>query len=241
MLNCLQQKKSELRNPRIKKTAIWNYIKQELIKQGIKHFDEAMIERKFRNMKSTFKTIKDNKKGSRTGRGTVKWEYFEAMEEIFSEDKTINIGHTLSSFPACTSITPTQPLETNNVCHTLSSIRGTTACTNITPTEPLEHQSSDLLLQPSFNKENECHLMSKQPLTTTNIPSTYIPTPNSSGIRMKKPEKAQRSKQLYGLRKKQLDIEELRTKELQILRKAIEEHNQIQKERNEIMKGLLKK
>lgn len=57
---------------------------------------------------------------------------------------------------------------------------------------------------------------------------------------MKKQEKAQRSKQLYGLRKKQLDIEELRTKELQILRKAIEEHNQIQKERNEIMKSFYK-
>lgn len=47
-----------------------------------------------RNMKKTYRTIKDNQK--LTGRGRITWEYFETFEDMFFYDKTINTGPTLS-------------------------------------------------------------------------------------------------------------------------------------------------
>jgi len=39
------------------------------------------------------------KKMNISGHGTIKWEYFEAFQEIFASDKTINVGSTISSTP----------------------------------------------------------------------------------------------------------------------------------------------
>lgn len=50
-----------------------------------------------RNLKHTYKNIKDNNKKTSTGRGRINWEWFDIMEDIFREDKTINIGATISS------------------------------------------------------------------------------------------------------------------------------------------------
>jgi len=50
-----------------------------------------------RNLKHTYKTIKDNNKKTSTGRGRIGWEWYNDMENIFREDRTINIGPTLAS------------------------------------------------------------------------------------------------------------------------------------------------
>ncbi|XP_024891590.1 uncharacterized protein LOC112467274 [Temnothorax curvispinosus] len=54
-----------------------------------------ILDRKMRNMKKTYRTIKDNQKSS--SRGRITWEFFETFENIFFDDKTMNIGPTLSS------------------------------------------------------------------------------------------------------------------------------------------------
>lgn len=50
-----------------------------------------------RNLKQTYKHIKDNNKKTSTGRGRISWEWYESMEDIYKDDRTINIGATLSS------------------------------------------------------------------------------------------------------------------------------------------------
>lgn len=50
-----------------------------------------------RNMKKTYRTIKDNNKKTSTGKGRISWEYFDVFEEIFEDDRTVNIGSSLSS------------------------------------------------------------------------------------------------------------------------------------------------
>ena len=50
------------------------------------------------NMKKTYRTIKDNNNKTTTGRGRVNWKYFNAFENIFTEDKTINFVPTISSY-----------------------------------------------------------------------------------------------------------------------------------------------
>jgi hypothetical protein len=54
-----------------------------------------------------------------------------------------------------------------------------------------------------------------------------------------KAKKATNVRNLYGLRKRLIDIEEKRVEEVKQLKVAIQESNAIQKERNEILKQLL--
>lgn len=61
--------------------------------------DAAALDRKMRNMKNTYKTIVDNNRKKKTGRGTIQWEYFSRFKEIFANDKTVNPEFLVSSFP----------------------------------------------------------------------------------------------------------------------------------------------
>lgn len=71
---------------------------------------------------------------------------------------------------------------------------------------------------------------------------SYSPVPDSLS---KQPptknlkEKATKSKVLYNLRKKMLECEEKRVEAINKLSEKIEEHNEIQRERNDILKRLI--
>lgn len=67
------------------------------MQKGYKNITEDYLDRKMRNMKKTYRTIKDNNKKTSTGKGRINWEYFDVFEEIFEEDRTVNIGSSLSS------------------------------------------------------------------------------------------------------------------------------------------------
>lgn len=67
-----------------------------MLEQGY-NVNEDILDRKMRNMKKSYRTIKDNNKKSSTGRGRVHWEYYDTFEDIFRNDATINHGPTLSS------------------------------------------------------------------------------------------------------------------------------------------------
>ncbi|XP_071057001.1 uncharacterized protein [Onthophagus taurus] len=92
-----EKRKDMFRNPKIKKKKLWEEIRREMLKQGYK-VDGTTLDRKLRNMKGTYKGIIDNNKKRSTGRGHISWEYYNRFNEIFTEDKTINIDCTVSSF-----------------------------------------------------------------------------------------------------------------------------------------------
>lgn len=96
LLQSYSDRKNQFQDPKIKKK----------MSQIVKEFEikgyyvlEDILDRKMRNLKQTYKNIKDNNKKASAGRGRISWEWFDIMEKIFREDKTINInkGATLSS------------------------------------------------------------------------------------------------------------------------------------------------
>lgn len=95
-LDEFQKRIQKFRNPSIKKKTFWREISKAMNSKGY-NVNADTLDRKMRNMKATFTKIKDNNKKSKTGRGRVNWEYFERFNEIFAEDKTINISNVITS------------------------------------------------------------------------------------------------------------------------------------------------
>ncbi|CAG9771337.1 unnamed protein product [Ceutorhynchus assimilis] len=94
LLNLYKEKNEQFRNSKIKNKDIWSKILKEFQNKGyIVTID--LLDRKFRNMKKTYKDNKDKKKT--TGESSITWEYFEIMDEIFFNDKTMNPTTTISS------------------------------------------------------------------------------------------------------------------------------------------------
>lgn len=97
LLELYKERKKNFRDPKTKKRNLWTEIVNEMDKNGYKNLTEDILDRKLRNLKKTFRTIKDNNRKSSTGRGRITWEYYDIFEEIFSDDRTINFGPTISS------------------------------------------------------------------------------------------------------------------------------------------------
>ncbi|KYN17327.1 hypothetical protein ALC57_10387 [Trachymyrmex cornetzi] len=73
-------------------------ILQIMKENGYSDLNEDLLDRKIRNMKKSYKNIKDNiNKKTSTGRGRISWEYFDTFEDIFANDMTINYSSILSS------------------------------------------------------------------------------------------------------------------------------------------------
>ncbi|XP_036142650.1 uncharacterized protein LOC105830042 isoform X2 [Monomorium pharaonis] len=64
------ERKNAFQNPKIKKKTIWEEIQKDLTSVGYNIYTE-ILDRKMRNMKHSFKTIKDNNKKSSTGHGRI--------------------------------------------------------------------------------------------------------------------------------------------------------------------------
>ncbi|CAH1117577.1 unnamed protein product [Phaedon cochleariae] len=73
---------------------VWEKISTALKETGISH-DAGRCEVKWKNLLRTYKSIKDTKK--KTGRGTVKFLYFDRLDGILSERPVMNCTHTFSS------------------------------------------------------------------------------------------------------------------------------------------------
>lgn len=142
--------KDEFRNPKCKKRSLWTEIKKTFIKNGYS-VSEEFLDRKFRNMKKTYKVIKDNNKKSATGRGTVNWEYYDTFEDIFLNDKTVNVGITLSSLSETslesptTSIAPSENIQIPQVDATNLTALGTSKKGK--GTKLLEHRKKKLEIE----------------------------------------------------------------------------------------------
>ncbi|KAF5271236.1 hypothetical protein FQR65_LT17677 [Abscondita terminalis] len=211
LLECLQERKKMLRDLKVMKTTIWKEIAQAMCKNNFPAND-SMVERKFRNMKNTHKAIKDNKHKKSTGGGQVTWEYYPAMESLFADDKTMNVGHTIASLPS-------------NITELHLSVPSPSTVTTQSQCVPVPSLPSTSTQSTSYTQ-----ISGSTPLTPV---QEALPIPMSSSMPLKK-EKAKRGQQLHGLRKKQLEIEEKRLAEIKELKEAINKINEIQKERNEL-------
>lgn len=116
-----QERKAAFRDPKVKKKKLWSDICEKFAEKGYKYLTEDQLDRKLRNMKKTFRTIKDNNKKTSTGKGCISWEYFDLFEEIFEDDRTINTGPMLSSLSDSRENVVQQDFYTEENTNSLSS------------------------------------------------------------------------------------------------------------------------
>ncbi|XP_017468850.1 PREDICTED: uncharacterized protein LOC108360900 [Rhagoletis zephyria] len=123
------ERKDKFRDPKIKKKTLWSEMARVMNLAGY-NVDEDILDRKIRNMKKTYKSIKDNNSKNSTGRGRVTWEYFDAFEEIFASDRTVNCGPVLSSMA----------ISDVDVSLKSSALSSTTSCIPSSPLSPDENE-----------------------------------------------------------------------------------------------------
>jgi len=70
-LESYAERKEKFRDPKIKKKALWREIVQIMKQHGYMNIDEDLLDRKMRNMKRSYKTIKLNNNKKTTGRGRI--------------------------------------------------------------------------------------------------------------------------------------------------------------------------
>ncbi|XP_067633383.1 uncharacterized protein [Eurosta solidaginis] len=80
------ERHEKFRDPRTRKKDLWTEIRQHMSQAGYE-VDEDTLDRKMRNMKKTYRTIKTNM--NRTGTKAVRWEHFEFFDHMFGNDPTI--------------------------------------------------------------------------------------------------------------------------------------------------------
>ncbi|XP_018303142.1 uncharacterized protein [Mycetomoellerius zeteki] len=115
LLNSYLERKDRFRDPKVKKKVLWTEILLIMKENGYSDLNEDLLDRKMRNMKKSYKNIKDNNnKKTSTGRGRISWEYFDTFEDIFANDMTINYSSTLSSMQGNNEITANESSQDDN-------------------------------------------------------------------------------------------------------------------------------
>lgn len=90
LLDLCAQYKDELHDPSKKKKNIWIKIANAM-KSKCSTVTWIVCEKKLRNLKQTYKNIKDN--NSKTGRGRKTWEFFDVMDKLFAKDAAISCNN----------------------------------------------------------------------------------------------------------------------------------------------------
>ncbi|XP_043666630.1 uncharacterized protein LOC122628417 isoform X2 [Vespula pensylvanica] len=270
LLQKYNDRKSKFRDPKIKKKLLWMEIVEEFKIKGY-NVNGAILDRKMRNLKQSYKSIRDKKKTS-TGHSRITWKWYDTMDDLFKEDQTINVGVTLSSMinsiinqEGSTSI-PSTSIEDDEHINTVYS---DTNAAQSKMTENFTENRTSIRCVKEFIKGNlyisywlinciqfnfdlykykieSSNNFDKNIIVNVNLREqlfiSYSPVPDilskqHSFKNLK--EKATESRALYNIRKMMLVGEERRVDAINKLSEKIEEHNKIQRERNDILKCLI--
>ncbi|XP_066596853.1 uncharacterized protein [Prorops nasuta] len=85
----------KFRNPKLKNKNLWKEIELAFKDSELANIKAEALDRKLRNLKGTYKAIKNDKR--KTGRGRPTWEWFDLMDKIFSPDRSVNFAGGLCS------------------------------------------------------------------------------------------------------------------------------------------------
>ncbi|XP_043666631.1 uncharacterized protein LOC122628417 isoform X3 [Vespula pensylvanica] len=214
LLQKYNDRKSKFRDPKIKKKLLWMEIVEEFKIKGY-NVNGAILDRKMRNLKQSYKSIRDKKKTS-TGHSRITWKWYDTMDDLFKEDQTINVGVTLSS-----------------MINSIINQEGSTSIpsTSIEDDEHINTVYSDTNAAQSKMTEN----FTENRTSISPVPDILSKQHSFKNLK----EKATESRALYNIRKMMLVGEERRVDAINKLSEKIEEHNKIQRERNDILKCLI--
>ncbi|KAI4469693.1 hypothetical protein MML48_1g00942 [Holotrichia oblita] len=178
-----------------------------------------------------------------TGRERISWKYFDAFENIYFDDRSVCFPPTIGSTRITKSNTASVVLSTQQNSNPFTSQYSSE---NFLPTASTSEPSSSTFAssepispQPCFSKRPLSQLPISTPLPPTPQPSIESSPNPCNGKISKRTDKSSPMKNLYQLRQRQIDIEERRVQELQLLRQGMERSNKLQEERNELCKEFL--
>ncbi|CAG9832265.1 unnamed protein product [Diabrotica balteata] len=245
LLQAYLDKRDLFRDPKIKKKELWGQIRAIFKNHGY-IVTEDILDKKFRNMKCHYKTIKDNNKKTKTGQGRVKWEYFDIMDNIFQEDKTINPDEVLSSMSLNLLHVYNKPIKRK--LNELKSLPTIPKSLNDDPQPITGKMVSIDDPQPSTNKlvriddpqpstSKMVRIDDPQPSTSklVKIDDTTLNTPTTKKS-LQNQLKSSEGKKLYKLRQNMAELENRRVLALEKIARELEENNKIQRERNNLIK-----
>lgn len=215
LLELYQSELENFRNPKAKKNILWIKIAQKLIDFGYSVTPD-MCDKKFRNLKITFKTIRDKMK--KTGRARQHWAYFNTMEEIFKTDSTVN--------PPCL-IASLKPTSVIPECTTSTEATTTLSFERINEPQPSTSHTS-------FAAENLTAIIPEAAAAETS-------TETDEKIRTHPATKSKKNRELQQYRKKMFELEEEKVKVLKEINDSYHNIAQSIKERNNLLKEYLKK
>jgi len=218
-LESYAERKEKFRDPKIKKKTLWREIVQIMKQHGYMNIDEDLLDRKMRNMKRSYKTIKLNNNKKTTGRGRISWEYYETFEDIFRNDLTINHEPTLESPITSLSTSSSQQAINNETNLSEDSISTTNSVKNVL--NPSTISSDNNVFQSNCSKASS-------PLSC----SSYADSEDSTAVPLKR-------KSAYYLRKKQLEVDEKRIDTIMVLKKSLDKTNTILQEKNDLLREYL--
>ncbi|KAK4885737.1 hypothetical protein RN001_002008 [Aquatica leii] len=86
LLTLYEDHNEQFKSSKKRNKTIWNLIGQSMSQKGYP-FTGDNCDIKFRNLKKTYKRIKDNNNGS--GRGAISWPYFKQFDELFGSSHAV--------------------------------------------------------------------------------------------------------------------------------------------------------
>lgn len=78
------ERRNRFRDPKTRKRALWTEIVDDMERAGYKGINEDICDRKWRNMKKTYRTCRETLK--KNGRKRAGWEYFDIFDEMFQNE-----------------------------------------------------------------------------------------------------------------------------------------------------------
>ncbi|XP_070064854.1 uncharacterized protein [Drosophila virilis] len=99
LVELYSERRHRFRDPKTRKRALWTEIVDGMERAGFKGINEDICDRKWRNMKKTYRTCRETLR--KTGRKRVGWEYYDTFDEMFqNENAPANIKLEDDSLPA---------------------------------------------------------------------------------------------------------------------------------------------
>ncbi|KAM8715509.1 hypothetical protein ACLKA7_002544 [Drosophila subpalustris] len=84
LVGLYSERRHRFRDPKTRKRALWTEIVDDMERAGYKGINEDICDRKWRNMKKTYRTCRETLR--KNGRKRVGWEYFDTFDEMFQNE-----------------------------------------------------------------------------------------------------------------------------------------------------------
>ncbi|XP_034471922.1 uncharacterized protein LOC117779731 [Drosophila innubila] len=84
LVELYSERRHRFRDPKTRKRALWTEIVDDMERAGYKGINEDICDRKWRNMKKTYRTCRATLR--KNGRKRVGWEYYDTFDDMFQNE-----------------------------------------------------------------------------------------------------------------------------------------------------------